>query len=81
MIRLPEMTPGELREIRRILEYQQPVCPVCHKPMKLGVDRLSDGQYIADYSSACGWRITPQDAKTANMAALRAYNLAVTRYV
>ena len=81
MMRLPEMTPGEKREIQRIMQYQQPICPVCHKPMKLGVERLSDGRYIADYSSPCGWRITPQRAKIANMAALNAYTLAVKRYV
>lgn len=79
-MKLPDMTPGEMRGIQEILGWKAPVCPVCGKPMNFGIDRLSDGSYIVDYSSPCGWRITPQKGKRANLTTLDAYNLAVKRY-
>lgn len=84
------ITPGEKRQVEKILGYEQPECPGCGHKMTLGVEEATyrypwehgKVRFRAWYfcRSCRVWRTDSCGAYSANIAVENAYKMAMTRY-
>ena len=73
-------TPGEKKEIEKILAYTQPRCPGCGGVMRFSI-YPDNGSYIGHYfCTECGvWQTQSNMGKGAVAVALKCYNDAMKR--